>query len=247
MLLPSASYQPVPQILVFYYCATADGANFDYYTLNAGAAAHFRFIFMLSKEFMTTAKTRNYSAFLFLLKSVTRPMHFTSELVWKLVLFLRWDLPSFLLCLFSIIMYSFQHHLLNVVFQKVHFFRRLFSYWEASMQTTYPFHFYLIDGCRNECFLQWNSPIFFFTICSSQQNVNCTLSVTGAFSPPCSVKEIWLLVKPAFTQHISFIIKLTRPTHLASWAGMEVCAWPVWCSTPFIFFYSCFITLGIFM
>ena len=41
----------------------------------------------------------------------------------------------------------------------------------------------------------------------------------------CWVKEIWLLAKPAFTQHFSFILKVvTCPMHLNSWVGVKISA-----------------------
>ena len=99
----------------------------------------------------------------------------------------------------------------------------------------------LVWKCRNECFFYGEILHFSFCIiCSSQQIFNYTLSAVAGtffFFFLCSIKKIWLLAKPAFTQHTSFILKVVaNPTHLASWVGVEACAWPVWCSTPFIFF-----------
>ena len=160
--------------------------------------------------------------------------------MWKLVLFLMVRFTIFFHCLFfSFIMCSLQDYFLNVAFQGAQLFCCLFSNWDASIQN--------IPVCApytfpHACVQKWGLfygeiyRLSFFIICSSEQNVNYTLSaVPGAHFFFLFSKGNMATGKTRFSQYTSFFLKVvTRSTHLASalanalaWrlrAGVEVCA-----------------------
>ena len=87
-------------------------------------------------------------------------------------------------------------------------------------------NFYLMELVQKwALFYGASHQLSFFIICSPQQNVNYILSVNGRtrFFFPCSVKEIWLLEKPAFSQPSPFNLNvITRPMHFISWVGAKI-------------------------
>ena len=142
------------QILVFCYYIIDNWENIKYYMLSAGAAAHFHFFFSCwVKEIWLQAKPAFTQHFSFILKVVTRPIHFTS---WVGV-----EITGFCMVRFTIFFpfpFSLHNVFIPAILLKCGFSEGAvisllsFLMLRGQLCKQCPVHFYLINGCRNECF-----------------------------------------------------------------------------------------------